>query len=134
MGNMEDRHRETDQTRAEALRNGTMGVESRSVALNSKFFPLVRAGSKSSTVRKGERDVRAYESLILTDGSNNDITVRVTDVKIKRLDELTETEARRDGFESIQDLIEGLKEFYPNITLQDPVTIIGFKIIDAPQT
>ena len=70
----------------------------------------------------------------VTDGSSNGIKVRVTDVKTKRLNELTETDARRDGFESIQDLIEGLKEFYPNITLQDPVTIIGFKVIDASQT
>ena len=60
------------------------------------------------------------------DDLGNRIAVNVTAVTIKRLNNLTEFDARRDGFDSLQDLLRALEEFYPNVSPQDLVTIIGF--------
>jgi hypothetical protein len=57
--------------------------------------------------------------------------VSITDVGIKRLGELTESDARRDGFCSLDELFETLMDIYPRIEPQDPVTIIGFEVVDT---
>jgi hypothetical protein len=71
-------------------------TKARPLSLNSTFFASVRAGNKRSTVRKGRREVRAGDSLILTDGLDNRVAVKVTDVETKCFGELTESDA--DGY------------------------------------
>lgn len=105
-------------------------MQPRTMALNSRFFPDIRTGSKTSTVRKGKRNVRVGERLVLTDNSRNRIEVEVSQVDFKRLDELTDDDARRDGFGSARDLAEVLREFYPRIRPQDVLTVVGFVMVD----
>lgn len=90
----------------------------------------MRAGDKNSTIRKGRREVRSGDSFILTDGLDNQVVVKVTDVEIKCFDELTESDARRDGFRSLRELFETLMDIYPKVEPQDTVTIIGFEVVD----
>jgi ASCH domain len=93
--------------------------------LHSEFVPLVRAGKKRSTVRKG---IRKIESALadLVAGSDR-VRVLVTDMDVKPYMALSTTDARRDGFETLADLQTALHRFYPNIAPSDPVTIIGFE-------
>lgn len=101
-------------------------VSLRKMPLNSEFVELVKTGYKESTVRKGRRSVQAGSNLVLTDGSENQVAVHVTNVKMKRFDELTEPDARRDGFDSLEHLLEALKSIYPQINSRDLVTVISF--------
>ena len=107
-----------------------MNAEVRPLPLNSAFFASIRAGDKNSTIRKGRRDVRVGDSFILTDGLDNQVVVNVTDVEIKYFGELTKFDARRDGFCSLHELFETLMDIYPKLGPQDPVTIIGFELVD----
>jgi ASCH domain len=95
------------------------------LALHSDFVPLVRAGKKRSTVRKG---VRTIESTLadLVAGADR-LRVLVTDLDVKPFKALSTTDAQRDGFETLADLQSALHRFYPGIAQSDPVTIIGFK-------
>ena len=88
-------------------------------------MPLVRAGKKRSTVRKG---VRRIESTLadLVAGTDR-LRVLVTDLDVKPYNALSTLDAQRDGFETLADLQRALHHFYPDIAQSDPVTIIGFK-------
>lgn len=131
MGNLENRRRWTDSIKVEKVRSRTMDAAVRPLPLNSAFFASVWAGDKNSTIRKGKRKVREGDLLMLTDGIDNQVSVNVTDVKIKRLDELTEADAKRDGFHSLGELFQTLKDIYPTVEPQDPVTIIGFEVVQG---
>ena len=105
-------------------------MQPQTMALNSRFFDDVRKGSKTSTIRKGKRSVRVGERLALTDNRRNRVEVDVTQVDIKRLVDLTDDDAQRDGFESTNDLADALREFYPLIRPHDVLTVVGFVVAD----
>lgn len=50
-------------------------------------------------------------------------------VEYKKVSELTEEDARRDGFSSVGELIEALKKVYGKVTASDVVTIIHLEVI-----
>jgi hypothetical protein len=40
---------------------------------------------------------------------------------------VTEEEYRADGFTSREDLLSGMKKYYPNLTLESPITVIRWE-------
>jgi|SRR5580658_705642 hypothetical protein len=97
------------------------------VPIAKEFLGLVRAGKKTSTIRRGIR-TWAIGPVILTSGDEQ-VVVKVTRVSHKMFGSLTEEDARRDGFDSLCDLGSALKRFYPTINSEIPVTILSFKVI-----
>jgi len=49
-------------------------------------------------------------------------------VVVKRVKELTDEDAKKDGFRNINELIDALKRIYGGIKGEDLVTIIHFEI------
>lgn len=96
--------------------------------LDPALLGLVRKGVKRSTVRKGLRDLKTGEELTLADSLGNRVSVVITDVMTKRVCELTEAEARRDGARSLNDLLRMLAAFYGELRPQDTITIVGFRL------
>jgi hypothetical protein len=68
--------------------------------------------------------------LLLTDGAH-EVNVRVKDLSTKRLDELTEADAQRDGFGSAKELVDELRSFYSNLRSRDILTVIGFVLEES---
>lgn len=93
--------------------------------LHSDYVPLVRAGKKRATVRKG---IRRIESTLadLVAGADR-LRVLITDLDVKPYEALSTIDAQRDGFETLADLQSALHRFYPDIRQSDLVTIIGFR-------
>jgi ASC-1-like (ASCH) protein len=95
------------------------------LSLHRDFVPLVRAGKKRSTVRKGIRKIEGKLADLVA-GSDR-LRVLVTDMDVKPFQALSAVDAQRDGFETLADLHRALHRFYPDISQSDPVTIIGFE-------
>lgn len=95
------------------------------VPLHSDFIPLVRLGTKRSTVRKGVRSLKSGVADLVS-GDEDRLRVLITDIETKGFEALTESDAKRDGFNSLRELEGALHRFYPDLGGSDPVTIIGF--------
>jgi cytidine deaminase len=95
------------------------------IPLARQYVPSVLSGQKVSTVRRGRR---AYVpgSCIIESGEH---VILATIVKIRHclLAELTDEDARRDGFASLGELLEALRCFYPAIVSSDEMTVIEFR-------
>ncbi len=98
-------------------------------ALKPEYMPLIETGRKRSTIRSGIRRVEPGGAAIVA--GKQVIPVRLTRHVVKRFDELTEDDARTDGFDSLGALLEALRRFYPDLRGEDPVTIVYFDLEGA---
>ena len=97
--------------------------------MKGKYADIILSGKKTTTIRPGKVEVKAKEFLIHAGGK---IIARAVleDVRYKRLKNLTDEDARLDGFSSKEELKKELKEFYPDMKEHDWVTIIRFRIVE----
>jgi hypothetical protein len=96
----------------------------REILLSPKFIPLVLSGAKTSTIRAGRRDYQIGPAFIASGPTL--IDVDVTSVRYTTAGELTEDDARREGYSGTLELISVLREFYPTLMENTPVTVVRF--------
>lgn len=84
----------------------------------------ILTGQKKISIREGHRDYRPGLMMICCHLEPWAVQVDVTEVLHRRLDEVSSVEWEADGFTSQQDLLNGLRNYYPSITLDSPVTVI----------
>ncbi|WP_051440805.1 hypothetical protein M728_002368 [Ensifer sp. WSM1721] len=94
------------------------------IRLASQFIPLINSGLKTTTVRMGKRDYKVGPADLIT--GNVRIPIVIEEVFFCRLSELTEQDARMDGFSHRDQLVSTLKSFYPQIESNSPVTVVRF--------
>lgn len=97
--------------------------------LKSKYAQLVLDGKKRSTIRLGRIEVKNTEFYINSGGKIIAKAV-LRDVVYKKVKDLTDEDAKLDGFESKNELLMELKNHYGNISEDDEVTILIFDIIE----
>jgi hypothetical protein len=96
------------------------------IPLAKEFLPLVRAGSKTSTIRRGTLRWATGPARLVS--GSDQILVEITHIRHTSLGSLTEADAVKDGFASLELLVTTLGRFYPAIKSADPVSIVSFKI------
>ena len=99
------------------------------IKLANSLFSFVRSGEKQITIRKGLRNYTlGYARIEPTDnnGEWDPEIVFISSLSCKAVNQVTEEEARDDGFRNWCDLLEGLRTYYPGLTETDMVTIIRF--------
>ncbi len=98
--------------------------------LASHLMPFVPLGIKQMTIRKGARQITVGDGLTFVNAEDPDDTceVFVVGAELRQLKMVPDSVAQEDGFEHMPDLYEGLKKFYPDITLEDIVTIVRFTV------
>jgi len=95
--------------------------------LADKFFPDVIEKRKLGTIRKSKRDINpGWLLLEATDKTCGSINVYVTHVTYTSMEYVTDEDAKLDGFNNVDELMNVLKEFYPDISWYDIVTIVRF--------
>ncbi len=99
----------------------------RHLMVKGKYVDLILEGKKTMTIRKGYW-VPKFKELILHGGGRPFAIVEVTNVEYKKLKDLTDEEVRMDGFKNKEELIEALKKAYGDVSDEDLVTIIHFKL------
>ena len=95
---------------------------------DSKIMANIINGVKKITVRGGYRDYKVDKAVFVVVCDFNVVTVAVVkqlkSVKWKKLCELTKEEIEADGFKDLNDALNGLQRFYPEIGLDSPITVI----------
>lgn len=81
-------------------------------------------GGKCISIREGNRDYRPGPVMICCHLEPWAVMADITSVRHCALAEVTEEEYEADGFWSHDELLAGLRQYYPNINLDSPVTVI----------
>lgn len=97
-----------------------------SLKLADDLFPLL-LNTKFSTIRFGRRDIQLGELTFENVSDSDSKVVNVIRVVHSKVHSLMAFEITDDGFKNINDLIEGMKRFYPDIDRQSEVTVIEFE-------
>ena len=82
-------------------------------------------GRKINSIRDGHRDyVADCPMMICCHLEPWAVMVDITKVRHTTYGEITADEYRADGFSSQEDMMRSMREFYPHIQLDSPVTVI----------
>ena len=102
------------------------------IKFDEEFVAPIIMGKKLTTIRKGIKNYQTGDivSLISTANGIPFASAKVTDVIIKRVCDLLDNDAKRDGFSSRTELLNALNNIYGSINAHDDVTIIHFEIIE----
>ncbi|RLF05237.1 MAG: ASCH domain-containing protein [Thermoprotei archaeon] len=107
----------------------------RPLMFSRKYLAELLRGSKTCTIRLGNIKYRVGDTVLVYCGGLVLGRVRITGIERKKLIDLTEEDAKLDGFSSLYELLKALRQHYPNIRANTPVTVIRFEWIekfDAP--
>lgn len=88
-------------------------------------------GIKEISIREGHRDYKPGPGVICDPTDSFVVGVTFTNIVHKTLGEVTEEEWLADGFTGQEDLLSGMREYYPNIELNSPVTILFWKNVSG---
>jgi len=99
----------------------------RHLMVKGEYVDLILKGVKKSTIRLGIIKPK-YNEIMIHGGGKPIALAKITNVKYKRINELTDEDARKDGFPSLKVLLKELKKSYGEIRPNDIVTIIEFVI------
>lgn len=94
-----------------------------------KFFPMIRDGRKTTTVRSGVRNYNIGECLALDPEQVKGFVINIKTLQVSTYGELNEEIAKTDGFESLSELKYELRTFYPELVNSSYVTIVSFEYV-----
>lgn len=91
-----------------------------------ELLEMIATGQKTITIREGYRDYQVGRPVICFCDPWGAMA-EIESVRHCKLSEITKEEWEKDGFLSQQDLLEGMRGFYPTLTMDSPMTVITFK-------
>lgn len=91
----------------------------------------VRTGSKRVTMRFGD-PVQVGPALLVFADDEGPVPGRITSTVAKPVDGITDDEAREDGFAGADDVLAGLRDYYPGLQPGDEIVIVRFEVEEAP--
>lgn len=99
--------------------------------VDSAYKTKILKGKKSTTIRYGSYEAKpGREIYIVVRPSDTAIAkVRIKGVSKKKVKELTDEDARKDGFGNVRELLKTLKGIYGELDVEDEVNIIEFELI-----
>ncbi len=101
----------------------------KSINFDEEYVDLILSGRKKSTVRKGIKSYEIGKIVYLTASNKPFAKARVTKAVVKRIKELSDEDARKDGFENKEELVNALKKIYGRVDDTDIVTVIHFELV-----
>lgn len=102
----------------------------RPLMFSKKYFRDLLEGRKTGTIRVGSARYRVGDEVLVYCGGFVLGKVRITGVTRKKVVDLTEEDALRDGFDSYGDLIRALRQHYPNLKPDTPLTVLTFEWVE----
>jgi len=100
----------------------------RHLMVKGNYVNAILESKKVATIRLGIVKPK-YNELIIHGGGRPVAKVAIESVEYKKVRELTDEDAKLDGFKTKDELIEELRRLYGYISSDDYVTIIKFKVI-----
>jgi hypothetical protein len=108
-------------------KGGVRGL-GRRLKFKKRYLQMILEGRKRSTIRLGRLVLRDRLLTIVGDGKPIALA-RVDEVTYKKVRELTDEDARVDGFRGLIELFRELRRIYGDFGLEDDVTIIRFTVL-----
>ena len=99
----------------------------RHLMVKGKYVDLILHGKKVTTIRKGYWIPKSKE-IILHGGGKPFAVAEITNVVYKKVSELSNEDAIKDGLRNKEELLEELRKVYGEVSPDDLVTIIEFKV------
>ncbi len=87
-------------------------------------------GSKNATIRLGKREIVLGALALEAVSGGWGAIVNVTNVRHKKMSEITQDEAYADGRMTLDEFSDVMKRFYPHATPDDEITIVFFTFKD----
>ncbi|WP_394356285.1 ASCH domain-containing protein [Thermococcus waiotapuensis] len=99
--------------------------------IDGSYKSRILRGDKVTTVRYGDYEAKPGSEvyLVVTPSDTAIARVRITRVEKKKVQELTNEDAKLDGFSDVGELLRELTKIYGELYGDDEVTIIGFEVI-----
>lgn len=98
--------------------------------IEEKYYPLIERGVKTTTIRRGIREVKPNTRLKLQSNKREFLgEICVKSVIFKKVNQLTFEDAKHDGFNSKAELLKALYTIYPDISENEQVSIINFEFL-----
>lgn len=98
-----------------------------SILLASDLFHRVVSGDKKVTLRKGKR-IFSPDLTITNRDTLEHILVSVTSVECRTVATAGQDVLFADGFGSIEEAVALMQRFYPDLTADDDISIVRFKL------
>lgn len=95
------------------------------------FTEKIRRGEKRATLRLGIKDYRHGERVIVRCGDREIGVAIIKDVRFKKFGEISEEDAKIDGFESREELRSALEKFYGKFEDEQMFTQIIFELSEV---
>lgn len=97
------------------------------ISPNPDMRRAITQGVKQITIREGQRDYTPGPAALFCHLAPWAVMVDIIDVHHRVLADVTIEECQADGFADLDDLLKGLKRFYPLINYLSWVTIIRWE-------
>lgn len=94
-----------------------------------EYKKKIQQGLKRQTIRLSSSLKEGDRVKVIVGGEVLGVA-RITKVEKKIIEELTDEDAKRDGFENLAQLIKALRRHYGKISSRKEVCIIGFEMED----
>lgn len=94
------------------------------IPIAPEFIEPILRGDKTTTVRSGARSYPLGPAVLNSTGS--EVEVRIIRVRVTKVSTLTEQDAIRDGFDTLDSLRQRLRDFYPDLMDESTITIVEF--------
>jgi hypothetical protein len=101
------------------------------INFDAEYVKDILEGKKITTVRKGIKSYPVGKMVELTVNYKPFAKAKVLKVVVKRVKELTDEDAVKDGFNSKEELISALQRIYGEINENDFVTIVHFELVES---
>lgn len=99
----------------------------RHLMIRGEYVEKLMSGAKRSTIRIGVVKPR-YSEVIVHGGGRPVAKAVIEGVEVKRVSELTEEDAKLDGFSSREELLRELERAYGRLRPDDLVTVIRLRV------
>ncbi|OYT52428.1 MAG: ASCH domain-containing protein [Desulfurococcales archaeon ex4484_217_2] len=96
--------------------------------VKGKYVEKILSGEKKATIRLGIVKPK-YDEIFIHGGGRPVALARIVKVSHKKVRDLTDNDALKDGFSSRKELLKELRKNYDKLNPDDYVTIIEFEVI-----
>lgn len=95
-----------------------------------EYKEKIKEGLKRQTIRLSTSLKKGDRVKVVAGGEVLGVA-RITKVERKTIDELTDEDAKRDGFENVAQLVKALRRHYGKISNRKEVCVIGFEMEES---
>lgn len=102
----------------------------KTLKFDKKYYLPILNGDKTQTLRKNNKRLREGEIVkAYFPGTGLNCKIRITETGYKQFKHVDEEDAKREGYDNLDELKEELMRFYPRLDKFDRVYFYRFKIL-----